>query len=46
MDQEAHHKIGLGEMPRRLIRKRCRYSSLDQFEDAFDTALDLNAKKT
>ena len=39
--QEAHHKVGLGETPRRLIRKRCRYSSLEKFEDAFDTELDL-----
>ena len=37
--QEAHHKVGLGETPRRLIRKLCRYSSLDKFEDAFDAAV-------
>ena len=30
-------------MPRRLIRKRCRYSSLDKFEDAIDTTLDFSA---
>ena len=23
---ETHHKVGLGETPRRLIRERCRYS--------------------
>ena len=39
----AHHTVELGETPRHLIRKRCRcrYSSLEKFEDAFDTALDL-----
>ena len=37
--QEAHHKVGLGKTPRCLIRKCCRYSSLQKFEDAFDTAL-------
>ena len=31
----------LCETPRRLLRKRCRNSSLEKFEDAFDTALDL-----
>ena len=41
--QEAHHKVGLGETPLRLIRKRCRYSSLDKFrEDAFDAAVPLS----
>ena len=39
--QEARHKVGLGETPRRLIQKRCRYSSLEKFQDTFDTALDL-----
>ena len=43
--QEAHHKVGLGQTRRRLIRKRCRYSSLEKFEDAFDTALDLMQTK-
>ena len=33
--------MGLGETPHRLIRKRSRYSSLEKFEDAFDTALDF-----
>ena len=33
-----------GETPRRLIRKRCRYSSLGKFEDIFDTALYLLQK--
>ena len=28
-------------MPRRLIRKRYRYSSVDKYEDVFDTALEL-----
>ena len=42
--QEAHHEVGLGETPRCLIRKRCRYSSVEKFEDAFDTALDLLQK--
>ena len=37
--QEAHHQVGLGETPRRFVLKRCRYSSLKKFEDAFDTAL-------
>ena len=39
--QEAHHKLGLGETPRHLIRKLSRYSLLEKFEDAFNTALDL-----
>ena len=33
------HRVELGETPSRLICKRCRYSSLDKFEDALDTAL-------
>ena len=37
--QETHPKMGLGETPRRLSRKRCRCSSLKKYEDAFDTAL-------
>ena len=40
-EQEADHKVGLSETPRRLIWKRCRFSSLEKFEDDFDTALDL-----
>ena len=44
--QEAHHKVGLGETPHRFILKRCRYSSLEQFEDAIDTALDLMQTKS
>ena len=45
--REAHHKFGLGETPRHfLIRKRCRYSSFDKFEDAFNTALDSMQKKS
>ena len=43
--QEAHHKVGLGETPRRFVLKRCRYSSLEKFEDAFDTALGLMQTK-
>ena len=31
-------------MPRRLIRKCCRYSSLEKLEDAFDIAIDLMQK--
>ena len=41
---EAHHEVGLGETPHRLIRKRCRYSSIENYEDVFDTALDLIQK--
>ena len=41
----AHHNVWVGEMPHRLIRKRCRYSSREKFEDAFDTALDLMQTK-
>ena len=37
--QEAHHKVRLGGNARRLIRKRCRFSSFDKSEDAFDTEL-------
>ena len=37
--------MGLGETPRHLIRKRCRYFLLEKFEDAFDTALDLMQTK-
>ena len=43
--QEAHHKVGLGETPCCLIRKRYRYSSAEKFEEAFDTALDLMQTK-
>ena len=39
--QETHHKVGLGETPRRFNLERCRYSSLEKFEDEFDTALHL-----
>ena len=39
--QETSHKVGQGETPHRFFLKRCRYSSLEKFEDAFDTALDL-----
>ena len=38
--QEVHHKRELGKTPCRSIRKRCRYSSLEKSQDAFDTALD------
>ena len=44
VQQEAHRKVELGESPRRLIRKRCRYSSFEESEDAFDTALHLMQK--
>ena len=37
--------MGLVETLRRLVRKCCRYSSLEEFEDAFDTALDLMQTK-
>ena len=37
--------MGLGETPRRLIRKRYRYSSREKIEDAFDTALGLMQTK-
>ena len=33
--------MGLVETTRRFILKRCQYSSLEKFEDAFDTALYL-----
>ena len=39
------YSVGLGETLRRLIRKRCRHSALEKFEDAFDTALDLTQTK-
>ena len=45
-EQEAHHKVGLGETPRHFILKRCQYSSLEKFEDAFDTALYLMQTKS
>ena len=32
-------EVGLGETPRRLIRKLCGYSSLEKFGDAFDVAV-------
>ena len=38
-EEDAQSKVGQGEMPHRLIRKSCRYSSLEKYEDAFDTAL-------
>ena len=44
-EQETHPKVGLGETPPNLIRKRCLYFSLEKFEDAFDTALHLMGKK-
>ena len=44
-NQEAHHEVGQGETPRCLIRKCGRYSSLQKFEDAFDTAIDLMQTK-
>ena len=37
--QEAHHEVGLGETPRRFNPKRYQHSSLEKFEDAFNTAL-------
>ena len=37
----AHSKVGIGETPRCLVRKRCLYSALKKFEDAVDTALHL-----
>ena len=40
-----HQKVGLGETPRRLIRKRNRYSERKKFEDSFDIALDLMQTK-
>ena len=40
--QEADYKVGLGETPRRLIRKRCQYSSLEKFEYAFGAAVHLS----
>ena len=39
--QEARHKVGVGETPRRFVLKRCRYSLHKLFEDAFDTAFVL-----
>ena len=39
--QQAHHDVGRSETPRRLIRKLCRYSSLNKLEDAFDAAVHL-----
>ena len=39
LQQEAHHKVGLGETPRRLIRKLWQYSSGEKFEDALDAAV-------
>ena len=40
-EQEAHPKVGLGEMPLCLVRSYCQYTSPEKFEDAFDTAIDL-----
>ena len=40
--QQAYHKVGLGETPRRLVRKLSQYSSLEKFEDAFDAAVHLS----
>ena len=37
--------MGLGETPRRLIRKRSRHYSREKFEDAFDSALYLCKQK-
>ena len=41
--KEAHNKMGLGETPRRLIRK-CRYSSGAKFEEVFEIAFVLTKK--
>ena len=38
LEDAAHHKVGLCDTPRRFVLVRCRYSSLEKFEDAFDTA--------
>ena len=35
-------KVRLGETPRRSIKKRCRYSSLEKFEVAFDAAVHIS----
>ena len=43
--QEVHHKVGLGKTPRRIISKHFKYSSLEKFEDSFDTALDFMQTK-
>ena len=43
LEQEAQHQVGLGETPRPFVLKRCRFSSFEKFEDAFDTKLGLNA---
>ena len=32
LQQETPHKMGLSETPRCLIRKRCRYSSLEKLK--------------
>ena len=40
--QETHHTVGLGETPRRLIRKLCRYYSVEKFEGAFYVAVHLS----
>ena len=40
-EQDTHHTMGLCETPRRFVVKRCRYTSLDRFEDALVTALGL-----
>ena len=45
IEQNAHHRVGLGETPRRLIRKCCRYSSLEKLEDAVDTASHFMPRK-
>ena len=45
MEQEAHDKVELGETPRRLIWKCCRYSSVKKFEDAFWQLIKLDANK-
>ena len=39
------HKVGLGKTPHRFNLTRCRYSSLEKFEDAFDTTLYLMQSK-
>ena len=42
-EQETYHQAN--KPPRRWIRKRCRYSSLDKFKDAFDTTFTLYVPK-
>ena len=42
---DLQRNVGLGETSRRFILERCRYSSLDKLEGAFDTALYLMQTK-